>query len=482
MFVSTHLISEFEGLIDEFTIIDGGRDVLTLDADAARERYQKIYARFAHRPAGRSRRRARPAAARPRPRGRRQRQRGGRAWPAAGAVARDADDRVADARGDLRHHIEPDGTRAVSAASPVAALVFKEVRATWLVFAGCFVVMVLPHAIGRGNFDEPAYLLGSALLGALAIGHGYSNGTLVQALAQPIRRAHLLATKLAVLAVMLSALGAAAWFSFNGRTPGMTASGRLEFLLMPLLVAFCVSPWLTMVSRGPTGGAVFSFGLPGLLWSGTLLTYYAVYRREPSAAFALAASWRGGLALCAIGAVMTWRTFLRLEAIDGRGAEIQLPQFRSATTTARRQHPVWALIVKDFRLQQMTLAFAALYCVAWPVCALVGGSVLEAFNLMSIVYAVLVALLSGSLSSAEERQLGTFDTQMLLPVPASTQWTSKVLVALTFTLLLGIGLPYVFMTLASTPGVNSPRPSMFLASGFVTGLVAIMSAGFSPRH
>jgi ABC-2 type transport system ATP-binding protein len=47
VFVSTHLISEFEGLIDTFTIIDGGREVLTLDADTARERYQKVYARFA---------------------------------------------------------------------------------------------------------------------------------------------------------------------------------------------------------------------------------------------------------------------------------------------------------------------------------------------------------------------------------------------------------------------------------------------------
>src|SRR3954454_98300 len=46
VFVSTHLISEFEGLIDEFTIIDRGRDVLSLDADTARGRYQKIYARF----------------------------------------------------------------------------------------------------------------------------------------------------------------------------------------------------------------------------------------------------------------------------------------------------------------------------------------------------------------------------------------------------------------------------------------------------
>jgi ABC-2 type transport system ATP-binding protein len=52
VFVSTHLIAEFEGLIDQFTIIEGGRDVLTLEADAARERYQKIYARFATEPLG----------------------------------------------------------------------------------------------------------------------------------------------------------------------------------------------------------------------------------------------------------------------------------------------------------------------------------------------------------------------------------------------------------------------------------------------
>src|SRR3954465_4716131 len=39
--VSTHLISEFEGLIDEFTIVDEGREVLTLGADAARGRFEK---------------------------------------------------------------------------------------------------------------------------------------------------------------------------------------------------------------------------------------------------------------------------------------------------------------------------------------------------------------------------------------------------------------------------------------------------------
>ena len=46
VFVSTHLISEFEGLIDEFTIIEQGRELLTMEADAARDRFKKIRARF----------------------------------------------------------------------------------------------------------------------------------------------------------------------------------------------------------------------------------------------------------------------------------------------------------------------------------------------------------------------------------------------------------------------------------------------------
>ena len=50
VFVSTHLITEFEGLIDEFTIIENGRAAMTLDADEARSRYKKIRARFAGAP------------------------------------------------------------------------------------------------------------------------------------------------------------------------------------------------------------------------------------------------------------------------------------------------------------------------------------------------------------------------------------------------------------------------------------------------
>jgi ABC-2 type transport system ATP-binding protein len=50
VFVSTHLIAEFEGLIDDFTIIDHGKELLTMEADAARSRFRKIRARFTKTP------------------------------------------------------------------------------------------------------------------------------------------------------------------------------------------------------------------------------------------------------------------------------------------------------------------------------------------------------------------------------------------------------------------------------------------------
>lgn len=44
--VSTHLISEFEGLIDRFTVVDQGRAILTTGADEARQNFSRLRAEF----------------------------------------------------------------------------------------------------------------------------------------------------------------------------------------------------------------------------------------------------------------------------------------------------------------------------------------------------------------------------------------------------------------------------------------------------
>jgi ABC-2 type transport system ATP-binding protein len=50
VFVSTHLISEFEGLIDEFTIIEKGKTRLTLETEEARKKFKRFRLRFAGEP------------------------------------------------------------------------------------------------------------------------------------------------------------------------------------------------------------------------------------------------------------------------------------------------------------------------------------------------------------------------------------------------------------------------------------------------
>jgi ABC-2 type transport system ATP-binding protein len=46
IFVSTHLISEFEGIVDSFTVLAHGRAVLSADADEARQRFCRLRAWF----------------------------------------------------------------------------------------------------------------------------------------------------------------------------------------------------------------------------------------------------------------------------------------------------------------------------------------------------------------------------------------------------------------------------------------------------
>ncbi len=149
VFVSTHLISEFEGLIDEFTIIEGGRSVLTLDADAARQRYQKIYARFpgAAPPldlAGR----ARTAAGRTRDRDRGQRQLGRCARPPEGRFAGNADERSAEPRRDLRQHAPAAACRRMTRAVLLPLGVRKEIRALLPVWLACAAAIGVAAVLG----------------------------------------------------------------------------------------------------------------------------------------------------------------------------------------------------------------------------------------------------------------------------------------------------------------------------------------------
>ena len=334
----------------------------------------------------------------------------------------------------------------------------KELRALAVPWLACLATIAAAAVLGgrwRG-LVQTVYVLSAAALGALSIGHEYSHRTITLLLSQPVRRQRLLIEKLSVLGVLLLTLFVAAtlllFYATGLRSGGGHSSERAALLLLPVLCGFLLAPWLTMLCRSAVAGAVFSLAIPGLLLTlGEVLGVLKYGRSSVAEDFRMAIVWGGTLSLCAVSGVMGWRTFMRLEAIDGRGQDLHLPQWwwpsrtLSAASHLTKRHPMWLLVKKELRLQQMALAISGLYLVAWAGVVslrhLVPDLQLDAFSVLTIFYCGLLSMLIGSLACAEERQMGTLEWQSLLPMATSKQWAVKVGVVLSLALVLALGLP-----------------------------------------
>jgi hypothetical protein len=353
----------------------------------------------------------------------------------------------------------------------------KEVRALSLPCLACIVAMILPAVIDRppflGGVPVFAYLLGAAALGALSIGHEYTGRTLSLLLSLPVGRDRLLLVKLGVLATLLLALWVVADTLLS---PG---AGGLP-MVVPVLCALFLAPCLTMACRNPIAGTVFTIAIQGVLWLlGEWIGVAKYERGREMEAFRIAFLWRATLGLCAIGAVVSWRMFMRLEAIDGPGQDLRLPEWLRRRTTASpaalpftKPHPMWLLVKKELRLQQMTLIVAGLYLLGWLAVASLRSLVPDAdavFTMLTLPYIGLLALMIGSFASAGERQIGTLEWQVLLPPATSKQWVVKVGVVLGLSMLLAGGLPAVYasLNLAIDPK-QLLRPELALAIVLLT--------------
>lgn len=281
----------------------------------------------------------------------------------------------------------------------------KEVRALLPLWAGAAaglatVCLALPDWPTTARL---LYGLSSIALSAMAIGHEYLYGTLPSFLSLPATRTRLLAIKLAAVVPMLLTLGLLAVLLLppDPRFDWGTAAPALS-----LLCAVLIAPLLTMMCRSPLGGVVFAVGVIGGLQS---LKGYG--------------QTEALLAASAIGLVGGWRAFMRLEALGGGLGELSLPMwFRGSSNTT------WLLIEKELRLQQMSFIVAAVHLVfsgAYTFTMARTPDVREVLSAIGIMYAVLLAILIGSLASAEERRMHTLEWQVLLPIAAWKQWIVK---------------------------------------------------------
>jgi len=296
-----------------------------------------------------------------------------------------------------------------------------------------------------------AYAFGAFAISALSVGQELTHGTLAALLVQPLDRLKVLALKLSVLALALTGLGLLA----NAMFPDgyLRDSPDLRRLLVwgPVVAGIGLTPLLTILSRRPLGGVVFTPTISGLIVT-ISQRFYPFHETN----FAWTITWYGTLIVSAAGLAALVAQFRKLEvAGDGRGRTAAgvaagAPAGTIAFIPTTRRPWVWLLIKKELRLQQMTFAVSGLYVVgAVTTMILAARNPLymgPTFGAISMIHAYCIPLIAGALASAEERHMGTLAGQILQPRSMRVQWILKSIVTIGIALLLACGLPLLLMS------------------------------------
>jgi hypothetical protein len=318
----------------------------------------------------------------------------------------------------------------------------KEFRALLPLWLATVAAMLLASASGRAyqSLAGLAFLLGAAALGGFSFAHEYPYRTMDSLLTLPVPRAHVWRAKMTVLLILLVSLAALGLSS--------QAFGRPTLLVVILAIgaAAGLSPWLALISRNALGGAVFSVSIAGILLVTAQIVGVRLYGYTSRVDDFVRSVMTVGIAtLSALGVVMSWRTFARLEVAEGVGAEVVLPFLRSSSAaSSRRTHPVWLLVRKELRIQALAWVVALLYIgvyigvFAW---SRDRANVANSVTILTLLYSSILALVIGSLAGGEERQTGVHDAQLLLPMRTRTQWIVKVATALGLASVLTVALP-----------------------------------------
>lgn len=339
----------------------------------------------------------------------------------------------------------------------------KEARALlpWWVCAAVATTATIVFARPGGEFPELrrdyellvafVHVLGVLALGSLSIGHELTHGTLPGLLVQPSDRSRVLVLKMAVLIPAVVSLGGIVDVMFVTQYLSLRPSVGPLLLWGPVVIAIGLVPLLTLLTRKPLGGVVFAIVIPGLVFAASEWRYPL---RLGAQAWWL--TWYGTLVASAVGLLVLVRLFSTLQ-VAGDGST-RPSSDRSSSTDRRGGAPRrwwWLVIRKEVRLQYLTLSVSGLYVVASALILIAQYQNPDymgpTFYAVTALHAGAVALLCGAMSSAEERNLGTLASQVLMPRAASGQWMIKVGVALGLAVALAVGLPALLMAIHQTP-------------------------------
>jgi hypothetical protein len=328
----------------------------------------------------------------------------------------------------------------------------KETRDLLPIFAGSPLLIAVPYLIFHISDAGLGYAilgLACAVMGGSSFGNEFQHRTLSLLLSQPIARSVIWREKMLVLgAGMLSSL-AALLVCLAVRRPAIDGQDWLALVLIPLC-AFCGAPFWTLSLRQGIAGIVAAVAVPC-----SILAVIALITQQLGGDLTdalCAACVMLLLIYCALIYWLGYAKFKRLEAVDGPRRELGLPAgleaffVRPLTRIGARFHsPFAALLKKEFRLQQISFLLSVLSVLFAVVAACLikhypdlGGGIVAAD---CAIYVIILPLIAGATSVAEEKGWGIAEWHLTLPPSALTQWSAKMLATLSTSLVLGLLLP-----------------------------------------
>ena len=368
------------------------------------------------------------------------------------------------------------------------ARLIKETRALLPIFAGTLPLIVVPQLVWPiAGFGYLALGVACVLMAGAAFGTEFQHRTISLLLSQPIPRSVIWREKMLVLGAGLAMSLAVLVGCLAVSCPVRDHTEWLTLAVIPLC-ALCGAPFWTLLLRQGIGGMVAAVGAP----CGMLAVYALVLEQlggnEPAALVPAILSLL--FIYCAVVYWLGYAKFKRLEAVDIPSRELRLPAgleaiFMAPLTqvSSRFRGPFATLLKKEFRLQQISFLLAGVFvliamagfCIAKHysevATGIVGGDI--------FIYALILPLIAGSISVAEERGWGMAEWHLTLPPSTLKQWSAKMLATLSTSLVLGLLLPVAVFLVAgplfNPSGARTSLPPTFEILRWVLGQVLVTS-------
>jgi ABC-type transport system involved in multi-copper enzyme maturation permease subunit len=353
------------------------------------------------------------------------------------------------------------------------ALVKKEIRLllpSWIVA----MLLALVQAITRPYDFYVACLLffGLTIMALTTFGRETSLNTFSLLLSQPAERLRIWQTKLSVLAVAFLTVFIV-WlvcFFISGflhvfATNDYDSYNLFIIICLIATATFTGGLWTTLLLRQLAGAFWLTLLVPAVL-SG----FSAASLAQSESNSAIIAILCVIFAIYSVGGFLFARwLFFRAQDVGWSGGVISLPEWklfaaRSGNAVSRRKRkPIFALVKKEFQLQQVSLIGAIGLLVLH-----VGIIILRKYHhfafksageiLTSIFWMLwlVMAPVIGSMAVAEERRLGVMEGQLCLPVSRRIQFSIKFFVILFLGILLGGVMPMLLETIGVALGAQNP--------------------------